>query len=180
MEPVTWEDYFELSNGGLGLKYRYKDTSVKALPANLPMPPADRGIVFSNCHDLVDISALSEWDTSNLTDMCGMFNHCHSLRDISPLKQWETKNVTDMGYMFNCCRKLEDISPLYDWDISNVTKMRFIFNGCHALPREIHLDVHDSHEFSMVMDKYITPVMYPVTYYPDYEEEECIFEDYLE
>lgn len=173
---ATWEDYFKLSTGGLGLKYQYKDTSVKVLPENLPMPPTDRGITFNGCHDLVDISALSDWDTTNITDMCCMFNHCHSLRDISPLKQWKTKNVTNMEYMFNCCRKLDDISPLSNWDVSNVTKMRFIFNGCHALPKEIYLEVHDSHKFSIAMDKYITSRLYTVTYYPEYEEEESILE----
>lgn len=174
---MTWEDYFEPSSGGKGPRYQYKDTSVKTLPANLPMPPTDRRITFSNCHDLVDISALSEWDTSGITNMDCMFNHCYSLQDISPLKQWETKNVTNMEYMFNCCRKLDDISSLYDWDISNVTKMQFIFNGCHELPKEIRSEVHDPQTFSVMMDKYVTPVLYPVADYPEYEEEECIFED---
>ena len=52
--------------------------------------------LFHNCKKLSDISALKNWDTSNVTDMHNMFYYC-DLKDISPITDWDTKNVREMG-----------------------------------------------------------------------------------
>lgn len=167
----SWEAYFKRIDTGSGLRYQYIDTSVTVLPKGLPMPPTDYHISFSGCHKLVDISALVDWDTSNVTTLEGLFNHCYELADITPLAAWDTSNVTDMSYMFNCCHKLSDVTPLYRWNIVNVRKMRYIFNGCYSLHEDAR-SVKTPKEFSWYMDQHITPILYPVVYVDAYEEEE--------
>lgn len=183
----TWKDYFELSIGGLGKRYRYKDTSVTELPDDLPQPPSDYPVSFSGCHHLVNIDALGKWDTSMMTDTAGMFNHCRSLEDISPLRLWNLSNVTDMSCMFNCCYILRDVSAIITWDVSKVTKMRFIFNGCHELPDFARLEVYDQQTFNCFIQRYLLPPI--VEYHPSYgtddgivaiEEEEEVQEEWDE
>ena len=67
-----WEKYFEKNSNG---NYVYKDKNVVKLPDNLPMPPT--------------------------SSMYGMFEHCTQLQDISALANWDISNVTDMSYMFH-------------------------------------------------------------------------------
>lgn len=89
--------------------------------------------MFSNCNNLSDISALSEWDVSNVTDMKSMFYYCRNLSDISALENWDISNVTDMSDMFDYCNSITDISALENWDTSNVTNMAGLFADCSSL-----------------------------------------------
>lgn len=184
---LTWEDYFELTTGGLGKRYRYKDTSVTELPDDLPQPPSDYPVSFSGCHHLVNIDTLAKWDMSEATDTSGMFNHCRSLPDISPLRPWDMSNVTDMSYMFNCCYDLSDVSAVKSWNIPKVTRMRYIFNGCHELPDFARLEVYDQQTFECFVKRYLWEpfVEYRATYGTDddnieIEEEEEVKEEWDE
>ena len=189
---ASWNDYFELRTGGLGRKYQYIDTAVIELPNDLPQPPSDYPVMFSGCHNLVNIEALAKWDTSKMTSTAGMFNHCRSLVDISPLIYWNMSNVTDMSYMFNCCYELIDVSAIALWDVSNVRRMMYIFNGCHELPRFARIEVYDQQTFNCFIERYLTeqtiyvPIqhshnniedMYP---YDSTEEEEDVREEWDE
>ena len=74
---MSWEKYFECNStyigGGVNKYYEYKDKSVKTLPANLPMPPEDIFyLTFRDCHQLQDITALANWNVSNIKNMCCM------------------------------------------------------------------------------------------------------------
>ena len=42
---------------------------------------------------------LNDWDTSNVTDMCGMFEYAENFDQ--PLDKWDVSNVEDMDYIFN-------------------------------------------------------------------------------
>ncbi len=55
---------------------------------------------------MVDVSGLSGWDVSNVTNMWSMFEDCGSLVDVSVLSGWDVSNVTYMEDMFNCCVSL--------------------------------------------------------------------------
>ena len=97
---------------------------------------------------------LSEWDTSNVTNMSHMFEDCKNLpflfisnlntsnvKDMSymfygcnhlsylDISKWNTSNVINMSYMFSSCLSLPDISNL---NTSNVTDMSFMFKGCKS------------------------------------------------
>jgi len=66
---------------------------------------------------------ISNWDTSNVTDMSYMFYESKFNQDIS---KWNTLNVTDMYGMFYESEFNRDIS---EWNVSSVTDMKNIFYG---------------------------------------------------
>ena len=86
--------------------------------------------MFSDCTSLTAVPPISGWDVSNVTNMTNTFYNCTSLTDISPLSGWDTSGVTNMFIMFNGCKSLTDISPLSGWDMSSVTNMSTMFYGC--------------------------------------------------
>ena len=62
--------------------------------------------------------------------MTHLFGECVSLQDISALANWDTSNVTNMDFMFIDCKELRDVTALSSWDTSKVTDMSCMFYGC--------------------------------------------------
>ena len=103
--------------------------------------------LFFGCKNLSDISALSNWNTQNVTTMQGMFaGHigdeyptptrvpgCVSLKKLNELKNWNTDNVTNMSYMFSGCTSIDSLQALANWKTSNVTNMDAMFAGVNRL-----------------------------------------------
>lgn len=83
--------------------------------------------VFQNNKLLSDLSPLANWDTSQVKDMTSMFVNNLMLSDASPLANWKTSKVEDMTSMFANCKMLLDLSPLSNWDISKVESMASMF-----------------------------------------------------
>jgi len=69
---------------------------------------------------------ISNWDTSNVTDMSRMFYDASSFNQ--PLNKWNVSNVTDMESMFHWATSFNQ--PLNDWNMSYVGNMSFMF--CNA------------------------------------------------
>ena len=92
--------------------------------------------MFQGCTNLTAID-LSNFDTSNVTDMNYMFLECSSLESID-LSNWDTSKVTGMSRMFDGCSSLESIEGLSTFDTSKVTDMEVMFRGCSRL---ISIDV---------------------------------------
>ena len=69
---------------------------------------------------------ISQWDVSNVKDMCGMFHGCEKFNcDISA---WNVSNVEDMYGMFYRCGEFnQDISK---WNVSNVDNIQSMFYKC--------------------------------------------------
>ena len=66
---------------------------------------------------------ISNWDTSNVTNMFGLFSGVDIDESIS---NWDVSNVTNMGWMF------EDSNfnqPIGNWDVSSVTNMYSMFGN---------------------------------------------------
>ncbi len=82
--------------------------------------------MFSDLAALTDISGISNWDTSKVTNMSGLFYGATSLPDALSLRDWDTSNTTDMSYMFSKATSLlfVDVS---NWNTSNVTDMTCMF-----------------------------------------------------
>ena len=52
--------------------------------------------MFAQCYELEYLD-LSNFDTSNVTNMNGMFFKCNKLKEIKGLNKFNTKNVTDIS-----------------------------------------------------------------------------------
>ena len=81
---------------------------------------------------------LSEWDTSNITDMSRLFYNCSSLTSLD-LSKFDTKNVIEMNDMFFDCSKLSNLTLGTDW-ASNSELSSFDLSSC-PLTHESALDV---------------------------------------
>ena len=93
---------------------------------------ADLRRLFYGFKSLNDISALSAWDTSSVTNMSEMFYNASSLTNIDALTDWDTSKVTDMGGMFSGT-KITNIDALSGWDTSKVTTMQSMFSSAYSL-----------------------------------------------
>ena len=93
----------------------------------------DSSYLFSHFDSLNDISGLSGWDTSNVTNMSSMFSYAASLTNIDVLSNWNTSSVTNMGYMFSGASSLTNIDALSSWDTSSVTNMGSMFRSASSL-----------------------------------------------
>jgi len=77
---------------------------------------------------VTDLSPLSGWDVSNVTNMGRMFEACANLSDISPLSGWNTGSVTNMQRLFRNTN-VTDPSPISGWDVANVTDFKLFLSG---------------------------------------------------
>ena len=99
------------------------------------------GQMFSGCKK-VKVLDLSNFDTSNVTDMGGMFFDCSSLVELN-LQGFVTNNVSDMACMFSECKSLKHLD-LSGFDTSNVEDMEDMFSGCSSL-KELDLSNFNTH-----------------------------------
>ena len=70
---------------------------------------------FKDCENLLNISGLTNWDVSNVTNMEYMFSNCNNITNLSPLANWNVSNVTNMNTMFSSCKNLTDASGINAW-----------------------------------------------------------------
>lgn len=106
----------------------YKENS--NLNPVIPVNATSCYYMFYGCYKLNQLD-LSNFDTSNITDMCGMFKECKSLSQLD-LSNFDTSQVIDMCGMFSGCIALAQLD-LSNFDTSQVTTMNEMFNGCEAL-----------------------------------------------
>ncbi len=107
------------------------------------MAPEDSNHLFSKKHesgqgyyyptifqDIISID-LSDFNTSNVTNMNNMFYKCESLKLLN-LSNFDTSKVTNMGGMFWGCNALTSVD-LSNFDTSNVYKMSHMFYLCESI-----------------------------------------------
>lgn len=109
--------------------------------------------------NIFEIGDLSEWDTSNVTDMSYMFcetGYGESELILTGLSNWDTSNVTNMEAMFlgyaGSYSGIE-IENLSDWDTSQVTNMNSMFERS-----KINIDALENWDISNV--KYMGAMFY--------------------
>ena len=85
---------------------------------------------FSHCELLTSVD-VSKWNTSKVTNMEGMFVDCNLLASVD-VNKWNTSKVTDMASMFSSCGTLRSID-VSKWNTSNVTDISGMFFGCGSL-----------------------------------------------
>ena len=86
--------------------------------------------MFSGCSALATLDA-SNWDTGNVTDMRNMFFRCEAITVIDA-SGWETSSVKNMSGMFRFCTNLID-AKVSEWDTSSVTDIGYIFGNCQSI-----------------------------------------------
>ena len=69
---------------------------------------------------------ISNWNTSNVTDMRDMFHGCTNFN--SDLSRWNTSKVENMSEMFCGCTNFN--SDLSHWDVKKVNSMSGMFYSC--------------------------------------------------
>ena len=106
------------SKGKYIIKYSFKNNIKKTCS------------MFLKCSSLINID-LSNFNTSNTTEMWGMFSGCSSLNKIN-FSNFNTDKVTDMGSMFEGCSSLSNLD-LSTFNTKNVTKMSSMFCNCFSL-----------------------------------------------
>ena len=86
--------------------------------------------MFRGCDGLVSVN-FSNFNTENVTNMSYLFEVCDSLLNLD-LSSFNTKNVIDMSHMFSECASLKSLD-LSNFDTKNVIKMDFMFDCCSSL-----------------------------------------------
>jgi surface protein len=76
---------------------------------------------------------ISNWDTSEATDMSKLFLDAHTFNE--PLNNWDVSNVTNMEEMFSYAYFFNQ--PIGNWDVSNVTDMEEMFREAKAFNKNI-------------------------------------------
>ena len=80
--------------------------------------------MFSDCKSLTSLD-LSNFDTSNVTNMSYMFDGCRSITSLD-LSNFNTSKVTTMECMFSTCSSLRSLN-ITSFDTSKVERMRLMF-----------------------------------------------------
>ena len=93
-----------------------------------PIPSCNS--MFSECENITEID-LSNFDTTNVTDMAKMFNNCKNLVEIN-FENINTSKVENMNALFQDCQNLKTLN-LSMFDTSQVTNMVYMFNRCSNL-----------------------------------------------
>lgn len=119
--------------------------------------------VFCSCSKLNTIIGLNTWNTQSATSFYSMFNGLEitSLLDIS---NWNVSNVTNMYNMFRMCDLLESID-LSSWDVSNVTNFSYIFHSCKVLSSE---SIHSLDNWNVSSGTKFTNAFRNVPEYPNW------------
>ena len=86
---------------------------------------------FSECSNITSLD-LTNFDSSNVTDMYRMFNRCTKLKEIKGLNNLNTNKVTNMSALFQYCQEIENLN-LSNFNTSQVIKMGGMFGGCKKL-----------------------------------------------
>ena len=110
----------------------YTDVVLQGSPKPLPRNDFD-GVYFRDVITYIGTSYtklykldLSDWDTSNVTNMANIFGRCSSLSYLN-ISGWDTSNVTSMSNMFVLCKNLHSLDVSH-FNTSKVTAMDYMFN----------------------------------------------------
>ena len=90
--------------------------------------------LFANTK-LTNLPDISNWNTSNITNMSGLFKGCSALFSLPNISKWDTSKVTNFSSLFMGCSKLEELPDISNWNTSNANTMQSMFMGCSSLKK---------------------------------------------
>lgn len=100
--------------------------------------------MFGECLSLTSLDFLSNFDTSNITNIAAMFTNS-GITNTNGILNFNTSKINDMGNLFSGCKNLNSIDGIKNWDVSKLTDMAYIFNNCLSL-NEIDLSSWNTKE----------------------------------
>ena len=103
--------------------------------------------MFQNCSSLIELS-ISNFDTSNVTDMRAMFRGCSNLINLD-LSNFDTDKVTNMWYLFAQSNNLRVLN-ISKFNTQNVTDWTNMFM---AVPSTIQITTNQSTK-DWILDKF--------------------------
>jgi len=80
----------------------------------------------------VSSSDISNFDTSNVTNMEGMFEGDYAITSLPGLEKWDMSSVTNISYMFDDMEYITSLD-LSSWKIPKVQTMSRLFYNCYNL-----------------------------------------------
>ena len=103
--------------------------------------------MFYNCFSLTSLN-LSNFNTSNVTDMEGMFYGCSSLTSLN-LSNFNTSKVTNIYNMFDGCSSLEYINLKNFRDIGSLSVTRFF----ETVPDNVVVCINEINNINNILDE---------------------------
>ena len=88
--------------------------------------------MFNGCYKLKEINGLNKFITGRVLYMNKMFQDCNALIYLD-LSNFNTSNVTNMDSMFAYCYNLKEIKGINNFNLSNVTHSNEVFKNCDKL-----------------------------------------------
>lgn len=112
--------------------YNGEYTYLLVSPASTPNDNKIKSMRFSgsysgNSYNFTYKLDLSDWDTSNVTDMSRMFSNCHALTNLD-VSKFNTSNVTNINEMFAGTGKINMID-MSKWDLSKLSNGNYESGG---------------------------------------------------
>ena len=88
---------------------------------------------FTNTNNTPYYSTISNWDTSQVTDMSYLFDSEYYFND--DITSWDTSSVTDISYMFQYAISFNQ--NIGNWNTGNVITMEGTFKGAYNFNQDI-------------------------------------------
>lgn len=102
-----------------------------SVPTTLPGVVNSMAMMFNGTNNIV--TDITDWDTSNVTDMQYLFNGCGAFNQ--DIGSWNVSAVTNMEAMFSEAWKFN--GNIGQWNTGNVTNMTYMFNNSHAFNQDL-------------------------------------------
>ena len=90
--------------------------------------------IFDGCSSLISLSDISNWNTSNVTNMRLVFAGCSSLKSLPDISKWNISNVINMSYMFFECNNFTSLPDISKWNVLNVNLLGKVICTQYAIP----------------------------------------------
>ena len=152
--------YYDNTNEN-GIIYLY--TEAKDIYAH-----AQSSGIFSSMTALSDISALTHWNTSNVTEINSLFIGDSAISNLSPLSNWDTSSIREMYGVFSGNSALTNLDALAAWDTSSVTHMSSLFENTTGLTNPYAINNWDIRRATGMYDEEISPIYYMFNNAPAY------------
>ena len=90
------------------------------------------GWMFNNCSKLKEIKGINKINIERVYKLTSKFQNCNEIEYLD-LSNFDTSNATDMGGMFMECYKLKEIKGINEFNTSNFNSLKGTFQNCREM-----------------------------------------------